>query len=121
MNKTPLLPGLLAILAFAAPSCGGGPATSSGGATTSGSGSSTSSGGTGGSSSSSSGTGGSSSSSSSSASSSASSTSGGTTCQWTATGSPCGAGSYCNAPTCGSGTCAPLGTAESENRTPVCG
>lgn len=33
----------------------------------------------------------------------------------------CGAGNYCNAPNCVSGTCAPLGTADQPIKTPVCG
>jgi hypothetical protein len=41
-------------------------------------------------------------------------------CTWGATGA-CPQGTYCDAPTCTTGTCVPLGTTESQTRMPVCG
>ncbi len=42
-------------------------------------------------------------------------------CTWSATSNPCGNGSYCHAPGCGTGSCVPLSTADDTTKTPVCG
>ncbi|MFT3769315.1 MAG: hypothetical protein QM820_28075 [Minicystis sp.] len=46
---------------------------------------------------------------------------GGVPCHWSISSSTCGPGMYCNAPGCGDGTCAPLGTSEMPDRAPACG
>jgi hypothetical protein len=48
-------------------------------------------------------------------------TGGGTPCHWTIAGNTCAPGSYCDAPGCGDGTCAPLGVTEDQMRAPICG
>lgn len=46
---------------------------------------------------------------------------GGGSCQWSGTSNPCPTGYYCDAPTCTTGTCQPLGTTDDPVKQPVCG
>jgi hypothetical protein len=54
-------------------------------------------------------------------SSSSSTTTSGDPCHWKNGVDPCSAGFYCQAQGCGDGVCAPVGTTETQNRSPVCG
>lgn len=114
--------------------CGGTGDTAASGTTSGGGAATTATSGTGGAATTASGTGGSASATSSGQGGSATTTStgsgtsssatssgtGSTACTWGAVNT-CAPGMYCDAPGCQQGTCAPIGGAETSDRTPVCG